>query len=133
MPYALKLAGFYSGMALIAIVAMCSDYSLRLLVTLARKTKSKYYEDLVSSQFGHSGYLFVVGAMGIFAYGAMVAYLIGIGAAHRATPACEVDACSSAPPPPLRCPQPAPGAAQATTCPSSSQTRAALTCRRTRG
>lgn len=80
MPYALKLAGFYGGMLLICMVAMCSDYSVRLLITLARKAGNrKYYEDLVSSQFGHAGYVFVVGAMGIFAYGAMVAYLIGIG------------------------------------------------------
>ena len=82
MPYALKLAGFYGGLFLIFLVAYCSDYTLRLLITLSRKTKSKYYEDLMTSQFGHRGYLFVVGAMGIFAYGAMVAYLMGIGASH---------------------------------------------------
>ena len=41
------------------------------------------YEDLLSSQFGHMGYIFVIGAMGIFAYGAMVAYLMGIGASVR--------------------------------------------------
>ena len=80
MPYALKLAGLYGGVLLIAVVACCSDYTVRKIVTLSRMTKSKYYEDLVSSQFGHKGYLFVVGAMGIFAYGAMVAYLMGIGA-----------------------------------------------------
>ena len=80
MPYALKLAGFYGGIFLIGLVAYCSDYTLRLLITLSRKTKSKYYEDLMTTQFGQRGYLFVVGAMGIFAYGAMVAYLMGIGA-----------------------------------------------------
>jgi len=83
MPYALKLAGFYGGIFLIVCVAYCSDYTLRLLITLANKTKSKYYEDLMTTQFGHRGYLFVVGAMGIFAYGAMVAYLMGIGEWHR--------------------------------------------------
>ena len=41
MPYALKLGGFYGGAFLILMVACCSDYSLRLLVTLSRKTKSK--------------------------------------------------------------------------------------------
>ena len=79
MPYALKLAGLYGGLLLIGVVAYCSDYTVRKIVTLSRLSKSKYYEDLVSSQFGHRGYLFVVGAMGIFAYGAMVAYLMGIG------------------------------------------------------
>ena len=83
MPYALKLAGLYGGLLLIATVGYCSDYTVRMIVTLSRKSKSKYYEDLVSSQFGHKGYLFVVGAMGIFAYGAMVAYLMGIGAPLR--------------------------------------------------
>ena len=90
MPYALKLGGFYGGAFLILMVACCSDYSLRLLVTLSRKTKSKCawltasraraprsrhrapatahlphalspradYEDLMSSQFGHMGYIF---------------------------------------------------------------------------
>ena len=98
MPYALKEAGFYSGILLICTVAMCSDYSLRLLVTLSRRTYSKYYEDLVSSQFGHSGYLFVVGAMGIFAYGAMVAYLMGIGAIRGHGVVLRV-LCLSLPPP----------------------------------
>jgi hypothetical protein len=79
MPYALKEAGFYSGMALIVMVAMCSDYTVRLIVSLGQKAKRKYYEDLCASQFGHGGYVFVVGAMGIFAYGAAVAYLLGIG------------------------------------------------------
>lgn len=86
MPYALKLAGFYGGMMLICMVALCSDYSVRMLITLGRKAGRKYYEDLVSSQFGHRGFVFVVGAMGIFAYGAMVAYLIGIGAFTQAVP-----------------------------------------------
>jgi len=79
MPYALKEAGFYGGMILILVVAMCSDYTVRLIVSLGQKAKRKYYEDLCASQFGHAGYVFVVGAMGIFAYGAAVAYLIGIG------------------------------------------------------
>jgi sodium-coupled neutral amino acid transporter 11 len=50
-----------------------------MIVKLGVRAKRKYYEDLCASQFGHAGYAFVVGAMGIFAYGAAVAYLIGIG------------------------------------------------------
>lgn len=79
MPYALKEAGFYGGMVLLIVVAMCSDYTVRKIVLLGQKVKRKYYEDLCASQFGHAGYVFVVGAMGIFSYGAAVAYLIGIG------------------------------------------------------
>jgi sodium-coupled neutral amino acid transporter 11 len=79
MPYALKEAGFYAGVALMIIVASCSDYSVRLLITLGQRVKKSYYEQLVQSQFGKVGYVAVSAAMGIFAYGAMVAYLIGIG------------------------------------------------------
>lgn len=80
MPYALKEAGFYSGIVLLIVVSMCSDFTVRLLIKLGRKVNKKYYEQLVSSQFGHAGYVAVSAAMGIFAYGAMCAYLIGIGA-----------------------------------------------------
>ena len=38
----------------------------------------------MQSQFGKTGYNVVCGFMGIFAYGAMVAYLIGIGAQRGA-------------------------------------------------
>jgi hypothetical protein len=124
MPYALKLAGFYGGIFLIFLVAYCSDYTLRLLITLSRKTKSKYYEDLMTTQFGHKGYLFVVGAMGIFAYGAMVAYLMGIGACGW-PPGRPLLLPASFPPPPTLSPlaphqpppPPPPPPAQATTWP----------------
>lgn len=79
MPYALKEAGFWSGILLLMVVAMTSDYTVRLLVRLGVKVKKSYYEQLVQSQFGQKGYVAVSAAMGIFAYGAMVAYLIGIG------------------------------------------------------
>jgi sodium-coupled neutral amino acid transporter 11 len=79
MPYALKEAGFYSGVILLIIVAISSDYSVRLLIRLGRQVNKKYYEQLVSHQFGQKGYIAVSAAMGIFAYGAMCAYLIGIG------------------------------------------------------
>jgi amino acid permease len=109
MPFALKEAGFYGGMMLIVMVALCSDYSVRMLVTLGRKAGRKYYEDLVSSQFGHKGFVFVVAAMGIFAYGAMVAYMMGIGACASAAARSQRRPADT-PRPPL----------QATTCPSSS-------------
>lgn len=61
------------------MVACCSDYTVRLLITLGKKVNKGYYEQLVQSVFGRPGYNLVCAAMGIFAYGAMVAYLIGIG------------------------------------------------------
>ena len=95
-----------SGMILMAVVACCSDFSVRKLIKLGKQADKHYYEQLVQSQFGHAGtfslimlacrslsctsrvalsfciiagYVAVSAAMGIFAYGAMVAYLIGIG------------------------------------------------------
>lgn len=79
MPFALKEAGFYSGLMLLALVATCSDYTVRLLVRLAQKVKKNYYEQLCLHELGNRGYVAVLLAMGIFAYGAMTAYLIGIG------------------------------------------------------
>ena len=79
MPYALREAGFYTGILLLLIVASCSDFSVRMIVRLGNTVNKKYYEQLVSSQFGHAGYVAVSAAMGIFAYGAMCAYLIGVG------------------------------------------------------
>jgi len=79
MPYALKEAGFYSGVLLLGLVALCTDYSVRLLIRCGQTAGKKYYEQLVASQFGHAGYVAVLGAMGVFAFGAMCAYLIGVG------------------------------------------------------
>lgn len=69
-------------MLLMLMVAFCSDYTVRLLIRLGKQVNKHYYEQLVQSQFGRIGYVAVCGAMGIFAYGAMVAYLIGIGASE---------------------------------------------------
>ena len=65
---------------LMLMVAYCSDYTVRMLIRLGKQVNKHYYEQLVQSQFGKTGYIAVCAAMGIFAYGAMVAYLIGIGA-----------------------------------------------------
>ena len=131
MPYALKEAGFYSGLILMCLVAASSDFSVRMLIKLAQRVGKKHYEQLVQSQFGRAGYISVCAAMGIFAYGAMCAYLIGIGASSRAALAAAAviacrhrakalfvraarDAASPPPPPPAR--------PQATPSPSSSPT-----------
>jgi len=92
-------------MILMVLVASCSDYSVRALIKLGKQADKHYYEQLVQSQFGHAGalasglalrlprccnhalpaagYVAVSAAMGIFAYGAMCAYLIGISASLR--------------------------------------------------
>jgi hypothetical protein len=90
MPYALKEAGFYSGLILMMLVAASSDFSVRMLIKLAQRVKKHHYEQLVQSQFGKAGYIAVSAAMGIFAYGAMCAYLIGIGACARSAPPCPI-------------------------------------------
>ena len=55
MPYALREAGFFSGMLLMVLVGSCSDYSVRMLIRLGKQANKQYYEQLVQSQFGHAG------------------------------------------------------------------------------
>ena len=40
MPYALKEAGFYSGVLLMLMVAACSDYTVRLLIRLGKQVRA---------------------------------------------------------------------------------------------
>ena len=126
MPYALKEAGFYSGLILMMLVAASSDFSVRMLIKLAQRVKKHHYEQLVQSQFGKAGYIAVSAAMGIFAYGAMCAYLIGIGACARAPPSPCV-------PPSWRGRRPPPPALRpATTPPAAPPPSRALCARRHR-
>ena len=46
-------------MILMATVACCSDYSVRMLIKLGKQADKHYYEQLVQSQFGHAGALWV--------------------------------------------------------------------------
>jgi hypothetical protein len=165
MPYAFREAGFWrcapiatytphrespaykllfllhrSGMILLLMVASCSDYSVRMLIRLGKQVNKHYYEQLVQSQFGHAGYVAVSAAMGIFAYGAMVAYLIGIseslpegGQALVAAGSTPPATAPTAAPLPTPCPLPLRRLLQVARCPSCLATGLESTSRHTSG
>ena len=82
IPYALKMSGLWAGVALLILVAILTDKSLRLLIEQASfhpklaHLPIHTFEDLASYPFGRIGSAFVLFNMFIMAYGAMVAYLL---------------------------------------------------------
>eukprot|EP00804_Cyclotella_cryptica_P023219 CCRYP_000408-RB/>CCRYP_000408-RB protein AED:0.01 eAED:0.01 QI:77/1/1/1/1/0.6/5/1834/633 len=82
IPYALRMSGLISGVALLLLVSVLTDKSLRLLIEQASfhpKLKNRNvhtFEELASYPFGQFGSGFVLFNMFLMAYGAMVAYLL---------------------------------------------------------
>ena len=82
IPFALQQSGLVSGVILLLLVGYFTDKSLRMIVELATastqlKGKGVWtYDDLMSIPFGRRGSYFVLAAMFVTAYGAMVAYLL---------------------------------------------------------
>ncbi|KAL7486898.1 hypothetical protein ACHAW6_012498 [Cyclotella cf. meneghiniana] len=82
IPYALRMSGLISGVALLVLVSVLTDKSLRLLIEQASfhprlKNRNVHtFEELASYPFGKVGSGFVLFNMFIMAYGAMVAYLL---------------------------------------------------------
>jgi sodium-coupled neutral amino acid transporter 11 len=84
IPFAIRESGFVVGVALLFIVSIFTDKSLRLIIdqaTFHPKLKGKgvmTFEDLMTIPFGKAGKYFILSSMLILAYGAMVAYLLVI-------------------------------------------------------
>eukprot|EP01064_Diplonema_japonicum_P008934 TRINITY_DN16409_c0_g1_i1.p1 TRINITY_DN16409_c0_g1~~TRINITY_DN16409_c0_g1_i1.p1 ORF type:complete len:526 (+),score=55.39 TRINITY_DN16409_c0_g1_i1:50-1579(+) len=79
LPFAFKEIGDIPGTLIILTIAFLTDCSVRLIINLGSSTGYSNYEDLAKTLLGpHCGYL-VLFAMVVFAYGAMVSYLIIIG------------------------------------------------------
>ena len=79
LPFALNEAGFGGGIFLLVIIAATTNFSVQLIVRRGVQVGKRNYEDLASHVLGKFGYHSVSMAMFIFAYGAMLAYLIIIG------------------------------------------------------
>eukprot|EP01138_Halocafeteria_seosinensis_P000078 gb/GECG01000079.1/.p1 GENE.gb/GECG01000079.1/~~gb/GECG01000079.1/.p1 ORF type:complete len:577 (+),score=46.18 gb/GECG01000079.1/:1-1731(+) len=79
LPFALREAGVISGVILIVIVGFIADYSTRLMVGIGVRVNRRTYEELCYFAFGKKGFFVVTLSMFVFAYGAMIAYLIIIG------------------------------------------------------
>ena len=79
LPFAIKECGFFTGIILMIIVAIITQYSVGLLIFVGHHYKIYNYTGLVGEVFGAQG-RFVVGiSMFLFALGAMCAYMIIIG------------------------------------------------------
>jgi solute carrier family 38 (sodium-coupled neutral amino acid transporter), member 11 len=76
IPFALRQAGFVSGIVLIILCAFVTEKSLRLLVFTAKHVHVPTYETLAEACFGVIGFRFVAINMFFTAYGAMVSYLM---------------------------------------------------------
>jgi len=79
LPYVFKQSGIIPGSILMVLMAMLSDYSLRLMVKCAKFVKVDTYEDLCEYCFGDVGFYAVSLAMFLFDFGAMLTYLIILG------------------------------------------------------
>lgn len=79
LAFALKECGFVLGIALLVLVALLTDYTVRLLINLGQETGMKSYEDLAEHCLGRFGFYFVSSLMTLMAFGAMCAYMVVIG------------------------------------------------------
>lgn len=82
IPFAVEQSGLVIGIALLVLVSWMTSKSLRMIVELALyhpKLSGKgvlTFEDLMKIPYGSFGKNFLLVSMLVFAYGAMVAYLI---------------------------------------------------------
>eukprot|EP01083_Nonionella_stella_P049420 131702_1 len=79
LPFALAECGFILGVILLFLVALICDYVARILVETGVKQNKHNFEVLADHLLGPKGYYAVVVSMFLFAFGAMVAYLVIIG------------------------------------------------------
>jgi sodium-coupled neutral amino acid transporter 11 len=82
LPYALNESGIVAGILMIVLVSYFTDKTLRMIVELATYHPDLYgmgvktYEDMLAIPFGTTGRRFIMIAMFIMAYGAMISYMI---------------------------------------------------------
>jgi Transmembrane amino acid transporter protein len=82
IPFAVEQSGLVVGLFLLLLVSWMTAKSLRMIVELARNHPIlagkgiSTFEDLMKIPFGEAGKTFMLVSMFVFAYGAMVAYLI---------------------------------------------------------
>jgi len=79
LAFAVEEAGFVMGLVLLVFVAATTDYTVRLIVRLGLQERKLNYEDLCEHLLGRRGYFLVSISMLVFAFGAMLAYLIILG------------------------------------------------------
>lgn len=76
IPYAIYCSGLVTGVILVAVCALLTMKSLRLLIFTAQHVRAPSYETLCEASFGRFGFVFITINMFIMAYGAMISYLM---------------------------------------------------------
>ncbi len=79
LPYAMRQAGFFTGICLLVILCGVTDWTIRLIVRNAKLSGRTSYIEIMDQCFGQSGKAFVSLFQFAFAYGGMCAFGIIIG------------------------------------------------------
>lgn len=79
LPYALREAGFFSGIALLVILGVVTDWTIRLIVLNAKMSGRRTYIDILDSCFGKPGRAAASFFQFAFAFGGMCAFCVIIG------------------------------------------------------
>ncbi|KAF9566763.1 AAAP amino acid permease [Agrocybe pediades] len=79
LPYAIRQAGFFSGLVLLVVLCGVTDWTIRLIVVNAKLSGGHSYIDIMTHCFGSSGRAAVSFFQFAFAFGGMCAFGIIIG------------------------------------------------------
>ncbi|GAA5986499.1 hypothetical protein JCM10908_003777 [Rhodotorula pacifica] len=79
LPYALREAGFFSGILLLIVLGIVTDWTIRLIVLNAKMSGRRTYIDILDSCFGRPGRAAASFFQFAFAFGGMCAFCVIIG------------------------------------------------------
>lgn len=79
LPYAVREAGFITGILLLVVLGAVTDWTVRLMVVNAKLTGQKSYTDIMEACFGTAGRAAVSFFQLTFAFGGMSAFAVILG------------------------------------------------------
>lgn len=79
LPYSMRESGFVAGLVLLAVIAMLTDWTIRLIVLNAKLSGRNTYIDIMEHCFGAKGKIAVSVFQFVFAFGGMCAFCIVVG------------------------------------------------------
>ena len=79
IPYALHRAGFFTGLLLLVLITILTDYSLVILVKAGNIAGVSTYQDVVEAAFGRPGFYLLTIIQFIYPFIAMISYNVIIG------------------------------------------------------
>jgi hypothetical protein len=79
IPYAMVEAGLWTGITLLIVIALVTNYSVRLLIRTGKLCGAYSYEHVGKTAFGIPGQLSVIFFFCLFTFFAMTGYLVQIG------------------------------------------------------